>query len=210
MKIAVLGGTGATGKHVVEKALAQGHQVTALARKPEAFGITHERLKVIGGDPTSSADIEACLTGADVVIHCLGIGGKGKGVHTTLISDSVKAVLAAMNKLGVKRIVCMSNVGAGGSGVWLVQRVIVPIAVRWLMPIIEDKDRMEAALKASNVEWVSVRLPGIVNGPSKPTRTSVDGRKNMGFTITAASTADFLLARIQGAEFIGETPSVSN
>jgi uncharacterized protein YbjT (DUF2867 family) len=32
MRVLVLGATGATGRHLVEQALAQGHHVTALAR----------------------------------------------------------------------------------------------------------------------------------------------------------------------------------
>jgi uncharacterized protein YbjT (DUF2867 family) len=80
---------------------------------------------------------------------------------------------------------------------------------RWLMPIIEDKDRMETALGESQVEWVSVRLPSIVEGPDKPVRTSANGR-GIGLSITAASAASILLARATGSEFLRETPSVSN
>jgi hypothetical protein len=114
-----------------------------------------------------------------------------------------------MAKHGVARIVCMSNVGAGGSGTWFANRLVVPLFLRWLLPIIEDKDRMEAALRASAVEWVSVRLPSIVDGPEKPLRVSEDGR-GIGLTITAASTARFMLARATGSEFLRATPSLSN
>ena len=65
--------------------------MTALVRNPSAVHRKHELLTVIGGSPTSLADVEACVRGADVVIHCLGVGGKGDGKPTTLISDSVKA-----------------------------------------------------------------------------------------------------------------------
>jgi nucleoside-diphosphate-sugar epimerase len=147
--------------------------------------------------------------GSDVVIHCLGIGGKGDGQPTTLISDSVKVVIDAMSKHGVPRIVCMSNVGAGGSGTWFANRIVIPLFLRWLLPILEDKDRMEAALRASSVEWVSVRLPNIVEGPEKPIRVSSDGR-GIGLSITAASTGRFLLARATGTDFLGATPSISN
>ena len=163
----------------------------------------------MGGNPTALADVEACVRGADVVIHCLGVGGKGDGKPTTLISDSVKAALAAMKKYGVPRIVCMSNVGTGGSGLWLVNRVLVPLFFRWLQPIVDDKERMESALRASPVEWIAVRLVGIVEGPAKPIRTSEDG-KGLGFTITASSIAEFLLARATGPEFLRQTPSISN
>lgn len=209
MNIALFGATGLTGGLVVDLALAAGHQVTALVRNPATVGRTHDRLTVLGGSPTSLEDVEACVRGADVVIHCLGVGGKGDGRPTTLISDSVKATLTAMQKHGVPRIVCMSNVGTGGSGLWLVNRVLVPLFFRWLQPIVDDKERMEAALRASPVEWVAVRLVGIAEGPAKPVRTSQDG-KGLSLTITAASIAEFLLARATGPEFLRQTPSISN
>lgn len=114
-----------------------------------------------------------------------------------------------MQTHGVSRIVCMSNVGAGGSGPWLVNRVVVPVFLRWLRPIIADKDRMERALRAAPVEWIAVRLVGIVDGPVRSIRTSEDGR-GLGFTITASSVAEFLLSRATGAEFLRQTPSISN
>ena len=208
LKIAVFGATGLTGGLVVAQALEQGHEVVALVRDPNRVSLRHPRLTVLAGHPTAQGDVERCVAGADVVIHCLGIGGKGDGKPTTLVSDSVKAALAAMVKHGVPRIVCMSNIGVGGSGMWLVNRLI-PLFARWLLPILEDKERMEAALRESSVEWVSVRLPGIFEGSEKPVRVSEDGR-GLGFTITAASIARFLLARTTGADFLRATPSISN
>ncbi len=209
MNIALFGATGVTGGLVLDRALAAGHRVTALVRTPEGVSRKHERLTIIGGSPTSPPDVEACVRGADVVIHCLGVGGKGTGKPTTLISDSVKATLAAMQKHGVPRIVCMSNVGASGSGPWLVNRVVVPVFLRWLQHIIDDKERMESALRASPLEWVAVRLVGITQGDAKPVRVTEDG-KGLAFTITAPSVAEFLLARTTGPEFLRQTPSLSN
>lgn len=209
MNITVFGATGLTGGLVVERALAAGHRVTVLVRNPAGVRLRHDQLTVMAGSPTSLADVEACVRGADVVIHCLGVGGKGDGKPTALISDSVKATLSAMQKHGVPRIVCMSNVGTGGSGLWVVNRVLVPLFLRWLQPIVDDKERMESALRASPVEWVAVRLVAIVEGPAKPVRSSEDG-KGLGFTITAASIAEFLLARATGPEFLRQTPSISN
>lgn len=209
MKYAVFGATGLTGGLVVSRALEEGHEVTALVRDPGRLSLSHPRLTVVGGSPTAPDDVERCVRGADAVIHCLGIGGKGDGGATTLVSDSVKVVLAAMTKHEVPRLVCMSNVGAGGSGTWFANRVVIPLFLRWLLPIIEDKDLMEAALRDSAVEWVSVRLPNIVEGPEKPLRVSADGR-GIGLSITAASTARFLLARATGSDFLCATPSISN
>lgn len=209
MKLAIFGATGLTGGLVLAKALEQGHDVVALVRDPSRVSLNRPQLTVLGGSPTVPEDVERCIQGADVVIHCLGIGGKGDGQPTTLVSDSVKVVLAAMAKYGVLRIVCMSNVGAGGSGTWFANRIVLPFFVRWLLPIIEDKDRMEEALRASSVEWVSVRLPNIVEGPQKPLRLSKDGR-GIGLSVTAASTARFLLQQVTSSEWVRSSPSISN
>jgi uncharacterized protein YbjT (DUF2867 family) len=209
MKLAVFGATGLTGGLVVSQALEQGHEVTALVRDPSRVSLSHPRLTVLGGSPTAPDDVERCVRGADAVVHCLGIGGKGDGRPTTLVSDSVKVVLAAMMKHDVPRIVSMSNVGAGGSGTWFANRIVIPLFLRWLLPIIEDKDRMEAALRASSVEWVSVRLPNIVEGPEKPLRVSLDGR-GIGLSVTAASTARLLLEQVTSSEWVRSAPSISN
>jgi uncharacterized protein YbjT (DUF2867 family) len=209
MKLALFGATGLTGGLVLSQALEQGHEVTALVRDPSRVSLSHPRLTILGGSPTVSEDVDRCVRSSDAIIHCLGIGGKGDGRPTTLVSDSVKVVLAAMAKHGVPRIVCMSNVGAGSSGTWFANRIVLPLFVRWLLPIIEDKDRMEAALRASSVEWVSVRLPNIVEGPDRPLRTSTDGR-GIGLSITAVSTARFLLQQVTSSDWVRSAPSISN
>jgi uncharacterized protein YbjT (DUF2867 family) len=209
MKIAILGATGLTGGLVTKQALEQGHEVVALVRDPKKLTLQHPHLTVIAGSPLSEADLQMCLQGSVAIIHCLGVGGKGDGTYTTLISDSVKAVIAVMQRTGVRRLICMSNVGAGGSGTWFANRIFIPVFLKWLVPIIEDKDRMEKALSESAVEWVSVRLPNIVDGADKPLRISQNGR-GIGLSITAESTARFLLEQIHSPQFVHATPSISN
>jgi len=209
MKILVFGASGLTGGIVVDSALKRGDQVLVLTRDASKFSHRHPNLQVMQGRASSMQDIENALEGVDAVIHCLGIGGKGQGASTTVVSDSVKATLDAMKKKGVRRIVCMSNVGAGNSGTWFYNRVVLPVFLSWLNPIIEDKNRMEAALKSSSVDWVSVRLPNIVSGPSKRIRSSQDG-KGIGISITTESTAEFLLQQVSENTWLRRTPSISN
>ena len=208
-RIAVFGATGLTGGLVVKHALDQGHEVVALVRDPGRLTLRHPRLSVISGSPILAADVERCVQGADAVIHCLGIGGKGDGKPTSLVSDSVRSVLATMQDHGVRRIVCMSNIGAGDSGTWFTNRIVIPLFLRWLIPIIEDKNRMESALRVSPVDWVSVRLPNIVAGADKPIRVSADGR-DIGFSITAESAARFLLEQVSSDRYLRQAPSISN
>lgn len=209
MKILVLGGTGLTGGLVVDLALKRGDQVVVLTRDASKLSLQHRNLEIIEGHAGSQEDLEKALRSVDAVIHCLGIGGKGQGSITKVVSESVTAVLAAMKNTGVKRIVCMSNVGAGGSGGWFYNRVVLPVFLRWLKPIIQDKNRMESLLKASDSDWISVRLPNIVSGPPRQVRISADG-KRVGISITAESVATFLLQQTTENSWLRQTPSISN
>lgn len=209
MKLALFGATGFSGRVVLGEALARNHEVVALVRDPAALDIRDDRLTPIRGDALSQADVDACLSDVDAVVHCLGVGGKGNGAPTTLVSDSVALVLKAMESQRVRRIVCMSNVGAGGSGYWFVNRVLVPMFVRWLPPLVDDKDRMEALLRASSAEWVSARFPNIRPGPARPIKTSPDG-KRISMNITTSSVAAFMLDQLIDDAFLRSTPSVSN
>ena len=209
MKIAVLGATGLTGARVVALALEEGHDVVALTRNTSRFPFVHERLTVVEGDASSHADVQKVVRGVDAVVHCLGIGGKGKGQSTSVVSDSVKVVLDEMERASVSRIVCMSNVGAGESGSWFYRRIILPLFLGWLRPIIADKNVMEAALRNSATEWVAVRIPNIVEGPWKPVRSSESGQ-GIGISITASSVARFLLEQTTSSHWLRKTPSISN
>ncbi len=103
----------------------------------------------------------------------------------------------------------MSNVGAGGSGPWLVNKLVVPLFLRRLLPLIEDKNRMEARLQASNADWLSVRFPNIVEGPAKPVRQDDDGR-SISLSITVESVARYLADQVVVPDLDRRTPSVSN
>ena len=72
MKIIVFGSTGGIGRQVVTQALDAGHQVTAVARRPEVMTIQHERLQVVRGDVLEPASFQQALTGQDVVVSALG------------------------------------------------------------------------------------------------------------------------------------------
>ena len=55
MKIALFGANGGTGRVLTAQALAAGHEVTAVTRHPETFGLAHERLRVVAGDAMDAA-----------------------------------------------------------------------------------------------------------------------------------------------------------
>ena len=61
MKLAIFGGTGRTGRLLVEQALAAGHEVTVLARTPAKLDVPPERLRVVQGDALDPNRVEEAV-----------------------------------------------------------------------------------------------------------------------------------------------------
>src|SRR5918993_5152934 len=154
MKVLIIGATGATGKILMREALAQGHQVTALARNPSAVAPEDHRLRVLQGNALDVSLVEAAVAGQDAVLVALGTRSSRP---TTLFSESTHNVIAAMDKHGVRRLVCITGIGAGdskGHVGFLYDRIIRPFVVK---NVYEDKNRQEEAIEQSDLEWVIVR-----------------------------------------------------
>lgn len=107
MKITVIGATGATGKKVVERALELGHEVVAVARRPEII-IPTTRLSVQQGDVFDIASLVKALANTDTVISC--IGPTKNFSPGTVMSKGIPNILIACQRTGVKRFVMQSGI----------------------------------------------------------------------------------------------------
>jgi len=72
MKLLIFGGTGRTGRALVEQALEQGHIVTVFARDPTKLGMAHENLRVMKGDIADYDSVETAIKAQDAVLSALG------------------------------------------------------------------------------------------------------------------------------------------
>lgn len=209
MKFLILGSTGHTGRAVTTEAARRGHDVTLLVRDPaRAADLPADR--IITGDATNPNDLTEALPEHDAVISCLGVGGRGDGTPTTLVHDATRALIAAMRKTGVERLVMMSNIGAGNSGDPLTRRVIYPRLLDWILPIIDDKNDAEALLfNATDIDWTALRFPHIGNGPKHPIRTTRHGRMLQTYISTRTAATTLLDAAETRGDPDNRTPSVS-
>jgi len=106
MRLAVFGATGPTGQEVVAQALAEGDEVVAYVRNPWKLGVADGRLKVLQGELSDLAKIEGAVAGVDAVVSTLGPRGGSKDKPLT---KGMQNIVAAMDRLGVKRIVITST-----------------------------------------------------------------------------------------------------
>ena len=90
MRICIFGATGATGSHVLNLALSQGHDVAVLVRNPDALPAT-PNLRIVVGDAVDPHDVRRAVRGAEAVVSCLGVGGKGDGRPSRFVSSATTA-----------------------------------------------------------------------------------------------------------------------
>ena len=73
MKVLVVGATGGTGRAAVEALVADGHEVTALARRASTVLGGRDGVRPVDGDATVAADVRDAVHGQDAVVVTLGI-----------------------------------------------------------------------------------------------------------------------------------------
>ena len=73
MKLLVLGGTGGTGRHLVQQALDANHEVTVLVRDRARISTQHPRLQIVIGDASDTSAIAEAAKGKDAVLSALGL-----------------------------------------------------------------------------------------------------------------------------------------
>jgi len=106
MKIAVLGATGRTGMLLVARALERGHDVIALARRPEQADISGN-LRVVRADVADPGSVAAAVEGADVVLSGLGIT---KAQDPAILVDGAREIASA-----APRVIWLTSLGMGAT-----------------------------------------------------------------------------------------------
>lgn len=161
-RILVLGATGGTGRQVVLQALEQGHEVTALVRRPERLPTPRDRVRVLTGSVTEGGQaLTEGVRAQDVVISRLGVGNSLKS--SGLIARSVPEIVRAMESQGVRRLIFTSAYGVGAT------RRDVPLLPRIMMRLLlqdlyADKEAGEEELRRSRLDWTLVYPATLTNG----------------------------------------------
>jgi putative NADH-flavin reductase len=165
MKIAVVGATGATGRRALTCALAQGHTVTAVARRPEQLSPA-ERLRFVRGDVLSPGGLTGAFDDVDTVISC--IGPKTNLSPGTVMSVGVGNILAECKRAGVRRFVMQSGIGlSDGRELSWPNRLVIRASGRFFSAAVADKAAAERMTQQSSMEWIIVRPVVLADKPAK-------------------------------------------
>jgi putative NADH-flavin reductase len=206
MKILVLGATGRTGKIFAQLATAKNHQVTAIIRNMKNAILP--KVYYIEGLPTDEQFLTKALQGMDAVVVSLNINRTSDNPFArvvsplTLISDSVKALIPAMEKNNVKRIITVSASGVGDSwnDMYLIARLLIRYSNIW--KAYEDHDRQEQIVRQSKMDWTIVR-PVMLNDKDSDEYRAVIGKPTSG-NISRKGVARFILDSLESEKYVKE------
>ena len=90
-RIAVIGGSGYAGRHIVAEAVSRGHTVLSIARRIPSE--RHEGALYVEGSLTDVPDLLAQLEGVDVVVSAVAARGEMEG----LVRPNVAALVSRRN-----------------------------------------------------------------------------------------------------------------
>jgi nucleoside-diphosphate-sugar epimerase len=152
MRLAITGGTGFVGAHLIDSALAAGHSVAALTRREQP---PRDGLEWVAGDLQDRTALERLVDAADAVIHVAGvISGHNASTFELGNVGGTLSMLAAATAGGVRRFVHTSSLAArepklslyGGS-----------------------KKKAEDLVFSSGLDWAIIRPPAVYGPGDKET-----------------------------------------
>lgn len=209
MKLVIFGATGNTGRQVVQAALEQGHSVTAFVRNPAKLrDFDQSSLKVVRGDVMDALSVEQAIRGQDAVVCVLGAGKKLTG---NLRSEGTRQIIQGMKRVGVRRLICQSTLGAGESWenlnfYW--KYIMFGLILR---KVFADHEIQEQIIKQSNLDWTIVRPGAFIEGEKtglyRHGFSSTD--KTIKLAISLPDLADFIVQQVADSSYLHQTPGVS-
>ena len=206
--IALFGGSGRTGQHFLQQALAQDYPIRALVRTPVKIKMEATSLRLVQGDVLNYADVLETLQGTDLVVSLFG---HVKESPDWLQTDGTRNIIRAMQKQGVERIISLSG---GGLPYEQDQPKFADKAIRFVMKValpnvLNDAIKHAEVLCKSDRTWMVVRGPRLTDKPRQGDYRVGWVGVNAGTKVGRADLADFILRLVEDTQYDGKMPFVS-
>ncbi|KAJ5740537.1 hypothetical protein N7493_000409 [Penicillium malachiteum] len=219
MHILVIGGSGRTGKLVLDELQLQGHEITTLARDPAA--LEGYNVNIVQGTPTKLEDVRAAFRPniPDTVIVTLNAPRASDSPFAApispprLMADCNANIVSAMKEFGVQKIVILQAFGVGTS--WdnmpcMLQLLMSKSNMRYQY---DDHNHTDREIQESGVNFVFVRPARLVESTDKTVaREWPNEGKGMSLMASCSrkSVAHFLVSAATQKTWDGQAPVITN
>jgi len=210
MNVVIFGATGQTGRLLTERAVANGHVVTAFVRDPARLNAARDSVRIAQADILDSTAVDRAVAGQHAVLVALGTATRRGSPQ--VLPQGIRHILDAMERHGVRRIVVLSAAGAlherAGS---LFGHVGLMLARAYLPRVYAEHRAMLEELRKRDLDWIAVRPVILTNGPyTGRYRIVVEGIPRGGYRVSRADLADFMIRQLTSDEFVRKMPAIAN
>jgi len=206
-KIAVLGGGGRTGTHVVDELLIKDYSVRMLLRNTDDFFQRDlAKIQIVKGDALDPAAIDLLVAGCDAIISTIGqrIG------EPLVASHATRLILDAMATHGISRYILVAGVNVDTPADK--KDVKTQAATEWMKTnygaIHADRQEAFRLLNESEMNWTMIRVPLIAFVDDKD-EIDVCLETCHGDRISAASIAEFVVKQLSDDRFHKMSPFIA-
>jgi putative NADH-flavin reductase len=212
--IAVFGANGPTGRLLTAQALAHGHSVAVVTRRPDEFPLRAEGLRVVAGNVLDQKTTQGAVDGTAAVLSTLGVPFGRKPI--SIYSAGTAAIIKAMRVAGVNRFACVSSSATDPAqrhrdtgGGFLFEKALKPLITTTLgRTLYEDMLRMENLVTASDLDWTIIRPSGLFETAGVTDYRTADSFIAGRYT-SRADLADLLLRQLTETAYLRKAVAVA-
>ena len=209
IKIAVIGGTGKSGKYIVKQLIEQNFQLKILIRNPDNFEIKSPLVEVIQGDVTNYSAVNTLLEGCHAVISTLGVSIPPS--EPTIFSQATTNVIQGMKEHNIHRYIVTTGLNVDTPFDSKSPKTL--FATDWMrknFPISTANKQSEFdILSKSKVDWTLVRLP-LIEQTDESGEIIVSLEDCPGEKISATDLANFLIKQLSINTFVRKSPFIAS
>ena len=206
-KVAVLGGNGRTGIHLVTHLTNQGYQLKLLLRKPQEFHLKHPLIEIVQGDATDDEAIQALSEGCQAIISTIG---QRKG-EPMVASAATANILRSMERIGITRYISLAGVNVDTP--FDRKGDETKLATAWMQanfPLIHaDRQKAYSILRESNADWTLVRVP-LIHFNDGDGSIDVSLIDCPGSKVYVKDIATFLSAQLSDRGYLKQAPFIAS
>jgi putative NADH-flavin reductase len=209
MRLTIFAATGGVGRQLLEQSVAAGHEVTAVVRNPSVLARSVRTVQADLNCP-DAARLKEAVTGADAVLSGLG---PRRRADAGIVSRGTRAIIEAMEASAVRRLVIVSVAGValppGPGSRTILEKVLGGIANGIYRRHYADIALVEGMLRSSELDWTSVGVPLLNDGPAKGSyRVAVGEELRRGLRLSRADAAHCMLDVLPRPEMFRQSIAV--
>jgi uncharacterized protein YbjT (DUF2867 family) len=207
-RVVVFGGTGRTGRHIVDALVAAGHVVTVAARNPSSPAADFPAaVRVVRADVQDEQSVVHAMADQDAVILAVSTPARHPG---SLYSDAARTLTAAASITGVSRIVAISSGGVRRDDpalpLWY-RKVLIPL---FMSELYDDMGEMESIITASDLDWTIVRASYLRDHAGHDRYRVEDGATpRRGWKLARTDLARFTAHQLSTSQWVRKTPTLA-